>query len=176
MSYNTGNLYKMYKDVFFLKIFSTILSLVLCLVVLAGCNNSTDIPSATEISNSIKSLSSDTVDWASLDNSSIPTYFGIPRDNITDFCGYINSSEEKFDMIAVFKFNDTKTREDVIGGISSLIQQMSDSYSLANANEVKKITMPIVAELDNTVILCIMDANSKVDDYILNELKAKTLS
>ncbi|MBQ1186234.1 MAG: DUF4358 domain-containing protein [Clostridia bacterium] len=158
-----------------MKILNVILSLVFCLFILAGCGES-EAPNTMEISNSIKSLSAETVVWTALDKTSFEPYFGITEKGITEFSGFINSSEEKFDMIAVFKYEDSDTRDAILDGFYSLTRQMSDNYRIANENEVTKISEPIIAECGNTIILCIMDSGTKVNNYLENELNAEIIS
>lgn len=158
-----------------MKIISIVLSLALCLLILAGCGNS-EAPNANEIANTIKTYSAETVNWTSLDKTSFEPYFGITGNGVSQFCGFINNSEEKFDMIAVFTYDNDETRQTILDGIYSLSRQMSDNYRIANANEATKITEPLIAELDNTIIVCIMDTPSKALNYIESELKATIIS
>ena len=151
------------------------MTLIMCVFIFVGCST-TEVPPADEISVSLKELAPETVNWTSLDESSIKTYFGIPDDSIKAFSGYISSSEERFDMIAVFEYEDKQTRKAVLDAITSLTKQMSDNYKLANKNEVAKITTPNVAEMGNTIIFCVMDSGDKVNDYLENELDAKIIS
>ena len=158
-----------------MRFFSVLLTLIMCFCIFSGCT-SKEIPAVNDISASIKKLAPETVSWASLDKSSIKTYFGIPDDDIKAFSGYISSSEERFDMIAVFEYEDKQTRKAVLDSIISLTKQMSDNYKLANISEVSKITAPNIAEVGNIIIFCVMDGQSKVTDYLENELDAKIIS
>ena len=97
-------------------------------------------------------------------------------ESIKNFSGYINSSEERFDMIAVFEYEDKHTRQAVLDSIVSLTKQMSDNYKLANLSEASKITAPSVAEIGDIIIFCVMDNRSKITDYLENELDAKIIS
>lgn len=147
----------------------------MCFCVFSGCATK-EVPPVNEISLSLKELSPDTVNWASLDKKSIKTYFGMSDENIKAFSGYINSSEERFDMIAVLEYEDKQTRKTVLDSIASLTKQMSNNYKLANVSEVLKISSPRVAEIGNTIIFCVMDNQSKVIKYLENELNAKIIS
>lgn len=147
----------------------------MCFCIFTGCA-SKEVPPVNEISLSLKELSSDAVSWASLDKTSIKTYFGMSDENIKAFSGYINSSEERFDMIAVFEYEDKHTRQVVLDSIVSLTQQMSENYKLANLNEASKITAPSVAEINNVIIFCVMDSLSEINNYLENELNAKIIS
>lgn len=158
-----------------MRFLSILMTLIMCVFIFVGCST-TEVPPADEISVSLKELAPETVNWTSLDESSIKTYFGIPDDSIKAFSGYISSSEERFDMIAVFEYEDKQTRKAVLDAITSLTKQMSDNYKLANKNEVAKITTPNVAEMGNTIIFCVMDSGDKVNDYLENELDAKIIS
>ncbi len=158
-----------------MRFFSVLLTLIMCFCIFSGCA-SKEVPPVNEISLSLKELSSDAVNWASLDKTSIKTYFGMSNENIKAFSGYINSSEERFDMIAVFEYEDKHTRQAVLDSIVSLTQQMSDNYKLANVSEASKITTPSVAEIDNVIIFCVMDSRSEINDYLENELNAKIIS
>lgn len=155
-----------------MKIISVVLTLVFCLVIVAGCGGK-ETPGALEISNSIKSFSADTVNWTPLDKESLEPYFGLSKDGISQFSGYINGSDEAFDIIAVFKYEDADTREKIINGIYSLSNQMGQNFRIANENE---ITEPLIAETDDTIILCIMDKGEKAKGYIENELNATIIS
>lgn len=147
----------------------------MCFCILSGCA-SKEAPPVSEISLSLKELSSSAVNWTSLDKTSIKTYFGLSDENIKSFSGYINSSEERFDMIAVFEYADKHTRQAILDSIVSLTQQMSDNYRLANVSEASKITAPNVAEVDNIIIFCVMDNRSKITNYLENELDAEIIS
>ncbi len=157
-----------------MRFLSILLTLIMCVFIFSGCT-SKEVPPVNEISLSLKEFSSDAVNWASLDKTSIKTYFGIPDDSIKSFSGYINSSEERFDMIAIFEYEDKQTRKNILEAITLLTQQMSDNYKLANMSEVSKISAPSVAEIGNTIIFCVMDSQSKVTDYLENELDAEII-
>lgn len=151
------------------------MALIMCVSIFTGCS-SKEVPPVNTISLSLKELAPETVSWTSLDNTSIKTYFGIPNGDIKSFSGYINSSEERFDMIAVFEYEDKQTQKAILEAVASLTQQMSDNYKLANMSEVSKISSPIVAEIGNTIIFCVMGSQSKVTDYLENELNAEIIS
>ena len=152
-----------------------LLTLILCVFIFVGCQTK-EIPSANNISESLKELSPKSVNWVLLDDTSIATYFGISDKKIKSFSGYISSSEERFDMIAVFEYEDKQTRQIILDSIVSLTKQMSDNYKLANKIEVAKITAPCIAETDNTIIFCVLDNYSTVNDYIKNQLDAKIIN
>lgn len=148
---------------------------MLCICILAGCGSS-DGTSAQDIADRLKGFSPDTVCWTELDRTKISTYFGFGDQNISGFKGYLNEAEDKFDMIAVFSFDDDGSREDILKGINSMSEQMSDTYRLANKSVADKINSKIVAETKGTVILCIMDKNNKVTEYLTKELNADIIS
>ncbi len=158
-----------------MRIFKSILSILLCFCVLAGCSSKSQ-PSAKDIADGLKSLSASTISWIELDKSKISTYFGFTDEKITDFKGYLNSAEENFDMIAVFKFEDKEVREDIMKGIGTMTQQMSETYNLANKSISDKINSHIIAERDGTVILCIMGANEKISSFITEDVGAKVIT
>ncbi len=158
-----------------MKGFIKLLSLILCLCLAAGCAAQGSL-SATDIADELKSYSADTVSWAELDRTKISTYFGFTDQDITDFKGYVNVAEEKFDMIAVFGFDDEKTEEMILSGIGTMTLQMSENYKLANESISGKINGKTLAKTDSAVILCIMDQNKKVTEYLENEVGAEIIS
>ena len=158
-----------------MRVFKCILSILLCFCVLVSCTSKNEL-SAKDIAEGLKSLSASTISWIELDKSKISTYFGFTDEKISDFKGYINSAEENFDMIAVFKFEDNEVREDIMKGIGTMTQQMSETYNLANKSISDKINSHIIAERDGTVILCIMEANEKVSSFITEDVGAKVIN
>lgn len=164
-----------YKGCVAMRFFKTVLSIMLCICLFAGCG-SADKLSAKDIADEIKNLSSDTVSWVTLDKSKISTYFGISDEHISDFTGYLNDAEEHFDMIAVFRFENADIREDIIAGINTMTAQISESYKLANISEATKINNRTIAETANTVILCIMDKQDKITKYLTDDLGAEIIS
>ncbi|MEE0928232.1 MAG: DUF4358 domain-containing protein [Acutalibacteraceae bacterium] len=152
-----------------------ILALLLCLCLLAGCGSDSRL-TAKEIADELKTFSADTVSWTELGRSKISTYFGFSDENITGFKGYINDAEEKFDMIAVFGFEDETTKAEILSGISDMTTQMSENYKLANESVAGKIISKTLAQTDHFVILCIMDQNKKVTEYLQNEVKAEIIA
>ncbi len=158
-----------------MRIFKCILSILLCICLLSGCSSTSDM-SAKEIAEELKSFSASTISWIELDKSKISTYFGFTDEKISDFKGYLNSAEENFDMIAVFRFEDKAAREDIMKGIDMMTKQMSDTYNLANKSISDKINGHVIAELNDTVILCIMETSEKVMSFITEDVGAKIIN
>lgn len=158
-----------------MRFFKTVLSILLCICLFAGCGSAEKLD-AKDIAEEVKKLSSDTVSWVVLDKTKMSTYFGISDESISDFAGYVNDAEEHFDMIAVFKFKDKNTRDNILSGISIMATQMSKSYSLANVSEATKINNRIIAETKDMIILCIMDKQDKITKYLTDNIGAKLIS
>ena len=149
--------------------------IVLCLLLFAGCA-STDKGSATDIADHIKELSPANVTWAEIDRSKISTYFGISDSDVTDFKGYINSSEVHFDIVAVFEFEGQDERDAIINGTKTLAEQMSGNYSLVNADEAKKIDNMLLFETDKFIIFSVTDSSSQTLEYLTETLKATKIA
>ena len=154
-----------------MKIIKIAAILIICLLIFSGCGASSD-QSATIIADDIKALSPATVSWSELDRSHIPTYFGIDKNSIDDFKGYINRSEVHFDIIAVFSFDDGEEQNKLIDSAKVLSEQMSENYSLVNAAESSKISNMLIFNKNSYVIVCVTDNSDEIRNYLQNTLKA----
>lgn len=159
-----------------MKFLKTLLCLLFVILLLAGCSKNKPLPSVQDVAGNLKSLSSDAVVWAELDITKISSYFGITDHNISEFAGFVNNSEEFFDIIAVFKLKTEDAKEDVINGISFIAKNADNTFKIANKSVSDKISNKIVAEKDDLIILCIMDNYSQVSKYLTDELGAKIIS
>lgn len=157
-----------------MKIFKTIVVFLLCFCLLTGCS-STDKQSAEEVAEKLKELSGDTVSWSELDSSKMSSYFQLEEGDVNEFKGYINNSEERFDMIAVFSFKKEENKKAVLGAVESTLRMMNENYRLANGDEAAKISGRLLAETDNLIILCITDQNDSIKTYLTEEIKAKLI-
>lgn len=149
------------------KISAVILALLL---LFAGCGSGGN--SAADIADEIKSISPANVSWVDMDRSHIPTFFGLSSEEIGDFKGYINSSEERFDLIAVFAYTSAEEKALILEGAESLSAQMSENYSLVNSEEAEKIRNMPIYETKSFIIICITDNNDEIKAYLQNSLKA----
>lgn len=164
-----------YKGCVLVRFFKKIIPLILCLCLFVGCSGREKL-SANDIADEIKSLSSDLITWISLDKSQMSTYFSIQDDTVIHFAGYINDSENKFDIIAVFKFENQDARTQIISEINKTATQMSDNYKLANENEAQKISNHIIAQTNDTIIFCVLDNQKPITEYLTSEVKAEILN
>ena len=147
--------------------------LLLCIFLLAGCGHRDEAPTVSKIAEDLIALSSDDITWVEISSAKISSYFGFDSEKVEDFKGYINDSEENYDIIAVF---DTENRNDVITGINLLVADRENTYKVASENVFSKISQKVIAEKDDIIILCITDNYSKTRKYISEELDAKIIS
>lgn len=159
-----------------MKFLKITLILFLCLSLFAGCSAKSEQYSTLEIAQQLKSYSADTVSWAELNKTKISAYFGFADDNIEEFKGYVNNSEEYFDIIAVFKLKNPDAKNEVIKGISFMSKTADSIYKIANKSVSDKINNRIIAEKDDLIILCIMDNYGQISKYLTDVLKAKIIS
>lgn len=159
-----------------MKFLKILLILLLVTSLLAGCGDKGDLPSTNEIASTLKSYSADTVKWAELDKSKISAYFGFKGENIEEFSGYVNDSEEFFDIIAVFKLKNPEETQEVLDGISFITKSADNAFKIANKSVSDKIANKIVAQKDNLLILCIIDNYSQISKYLTDTLDAQIIS
>lgn len=159
-----------------MKLLKSAAALMLCLLLLAGCGSSEAIAEPSEIAAQLKSYSSESANWVEIEKTKLSSYFGFSEEILSDFSVHINSSEEYFDMIAVFKLSDTSSRDDVMKGISFMATNTEANYKIASEAQSDKITNKIVAEVRDTVILCVIDNYSQIKEYLTEELGADILS
>lgn len=159
-----------------MKFLKILLSLLLIISVFAGCSSRDKLPSPEEIAGQLKSYSAETVNWAKLDKTKISSYFGFTDENISEFAGFVNDSEEFFDIIAVFKLENKDAKDEVLDGISFVAKNADNAFKIANKSVSDKISNKIVAETDDLIILCIMDNYSQISKYLTDDLDAKIIS
>lgn len=159
-----------------MKFLKILLILILVISLLAGCNSQGELPSTNEIAITLKSYSADTVNWAKLDKTKISSYFGFKGENIEEFSGYVNDSEEFFDIIAVFKLKNPEAKEEVMDGINFITKSADNAFRIANKSVSDKIANKIIAEKDDLIILCIIDNYSQISKYLTDTLEAKIIS
>ena len=157
-----------------MKILNIIITFMLSFCLLSGCSTA-DKPSAEEVAYELKALTSNSINWSELDNNKMSTYFQLENSEVENFKGYINSAEERFDMIAVFSFSDQKAKKSVLEAVEATTRDMSENYKLANGNEATKISNRLLAETDDLVILCIIDQNDSLKKYLTDNIGVKLL-
>ncbi len=147
----------------------------LCLLIPVGCQDNTLTLSPTEIADNIKAFSDDSIEWTTLEEDSVSNHFGFSDEILESFIGYISTSEERYDIIAVFEYDDDEVKAEIIKGIDFHIDAAEQSYKAASVNEYEKITHKIVAQKDKMIILCITDSEEKVTKYLKEELSAEII-
>lgn len=158
-----------------MKLFKKVLLMVLCLLMLSGCGNASQTPDVSEIADRLKGYSPETISWTQLKKDDVPAYFGFGKEVLADFTGYISTSEEYFDIIAVFKLEEQQAREDVIKGVSLLVNASESNYKMVSDAQHSKILNKIIAEKDDIIILCVVDNYSLISKYLEEDLGAEIL-
>ncbi len=159
-----------------MKLFRIILSLVLFITLLAGCGSQAQLPSANELAEALKGFSSSSVNWVELDKTKTNSYFGFTDENLLAFKGYINDSEEHFDIVAVFKLEDMGKKKEIYDGIAQLTSNAGANYRIASENEYNKINGHVIAEKEDFIILCIMDNYERIKKYLTEEIGAEIMN
>ncbi len=158
----------------YIKTICILLCLAFCLLVPTACG-SKEKPTTTaaEIADSLKALSSESITWVEISSNKLSSYFGFGPDSVDEFKGYINDSEDSYDIIAVFK---SEKRQEVITGINLLVAEQETTYKVASENVFAKINGKIIAEKDDFIVFCIVDSYDKASKYLTKTLEAKIIS
>lgn len=149
-----------------------ILCLLLCLS-LPSCKEKEELPTTAEIADSLKELSSKDITWVEISSNKLSSYFGFGAETVEEFKGYINDSEDAYDIIAVFR---SENRQEVIKGINLLVSEQESTYRVASENVFAKISGKLIAEKQDVIVLCIMDNYEKAKKYFTDTLKAEIIS
>ncbi len=158
-----------------MKLLKTVALCLALILLLVGCGEGKQVDSPDKIALQLKSYASESADWTEIKEDKLASYFGFGGELLDDFSVYINSSEEYFDVIAVFKISDKDNREEVIKGINFMATTSGANYALASEAQSKKITDKVVAEVEDTLILCIIDNYSQIKPYLTEELGAEII-
>ena len=150
--------------------------MLLCLSLLSGCGAVSQTPSPGEIADQLKSYSPESISWTELNKTDASSYFSFDSETVSDFNGYISNSEEYFDIIAVFKLPDDEARDNVLKGVSFLLNTSENNFKLVSDLQHSKILNKIIAEKDDIIILCIVDNYSRISKYLVEDLGAKIIS
>ncbi|MBQ9768661.1 MAG: DUF4358 domain-containing protein [Clostridia bacterium] len=156
----------------FKRVICVILCLLLCLS-LPSCKEKEELPTTAEIADSLKELSSTDITWVEISSNKLSSYFGFGADTVEEFKGYINDSEDAYDIIAVFR---SENRQEVIKGINLLVSEQESTYRVASENVFAKISGKLIAEKQDVIVLCIMDNYEKAKKYFTDTLKAEIIS
>ncbi|MBO5873080.1 MAG: DUF4358 domain-containing protein [Clostridia bacterium] len=159
-----------------MKLIKTALTFLLCLLFLVGCSSQKNIDNPDKIAAELKTYSNENANWVEIDKDKLSAYFGFNGEILSDFSVHINSSEEYFDIIAVFKLSDPSGKEEIIKGINFLSTYTEANYKIASDAQTNKISNKIVAEADDTIILCVIDNYGPIKTYLTKQLDAKILS
>ncbi len=157
----------------FKKVLSVLLCIAICLLLPVACGEKQQNPTAAEIADEIQTLSPEDITWVEISSNKLSSYFGFGPDSVDEFKGYINDSEDSYDIIAVFK---TENRQEVITGINLLVAEQETTYKVASENVFTKISGKLIAEKDDLIVFCIVDGYDKVSKYLTETLKAKIIS
>lgn len=156
----------------FKRVICVILCLLLCLS-LPSCKEKEELPTTAEIADSLKELSSKDITWVEISSNKLSSYFGFGAETVEEFKGYINDSEDAYDIIAVFR---SENRQEVIKGINLLVSEQESTYKVASENVFAKISGKLIAEKQDVIVLCIMDNYEKAKKYFTDTLKAEIIS
>lgn len=159
-----------------MKLIKTALAFLLCLLFLAGCSSQKEIANPDKIADELKAYSNENSNWVEIEKDKLSSYFGFSDEILSDFSVHINNSEEYFDIIAIFKLADLSKKEEIIKGINFLSIYTEANYKIASEAQSNKIANKIVAQADDTIILCVIDNYSPIKTYLTEELNAKILS
>ena len=149
-----------------------ILCLLLCLL-LPSCKEKEALPTTAEITDELRAISSKDITWVEISSNKLSSYFGFGAETVEEFKGYINDSEDAYDIIAVFK---TENRQEVIKGINLLVAEQENTYKVASENVFLKINKKLIAEKDDLIIFLIVDGYDQESKYLTETLKAKIIS
>ena len=149
-----------------------VLCLLLCLL-LPSCKEKEKLPTTAEIADELKGLSSEDITWVEISSNKLSSYFGFGADTVEEFKGYINDSEDAYDIIAVFK---SENRQEVIKGINLLVAGQENTYKVASENVFTKISGKLIAEKQDLIVLCIIDNYEKAKKYFTDTLQAEIIS
>ena len=149
-----------------------ILCLLLCLL-LPSCKEKEKLPTTAEIADELKGLSSEDITWVEISSNKLSSYFGFGADTVEEFKGYINDSEDAYDIIAVFK---SENRQEVIKGINLLVAGQENTYKVASENVFTKISGKLIAEKQDLIVLCIIENYEKAKKYFTDTLQAEIIS
>ena len=149
-----------------------ILCLLLCLL-LPSCKEKEKLPTTAEIADELKGLSSEDITWVEISSNKLSSYFGFGADTVEEFKGYINDSEDAYDIIAVFK---SENRQEVIKGINLLVAGQENTYKVASENVFTKISGKLIEEKQDLIVLCIIDNYEKAKKYFTDTLQAEIIS
>ena len=149
-----------------------VLCLLLCLL-LPSCKEKEKLPATAEIADELKGLSSEDITWVEISSNKLSSYFGFGADTVEEFKGYINDSEDAYDIIAVFK---SENRQEVIKGINLLVAGQENTYKVASENVFTKISGKLIAEKQDLIVLCIIDNYEKAKKYFTDTLQAEIIS
>ncbi len=156
------------------KAISILLCLLLCLLIPVGCESEEETTTtAAEVANELKTLATEDITWIEINDTKLSSYFGFGPETVDEFKGFINDSEDAYDIIAVFK---TKNRQEVIKGINLLVSEQENTYKVASENVFIKISKKLIAEKDDMIVLCIVDSYDKTTKYLTETLKAEIIS
>ncbi len=158
-----------------MRLLKCLIIICVCLLIPVGCHYDTVSFSPTEIANNIKAFSDDSVEWTTLGEDSVSNHFGFQGDKLKSFTGYISTSEERYDIIAIFEYDEEEIKSEIIKGIDFLLAEAQQNYKAASINQYEKITHKIVAQKDKMIILCITDQTEKVSKYLTEDLLAQII-
>lgn len=141
--------------------------LAVCLVLFtAGCGRAKAFPEPAEIAAQLKEFASSEIKWVELNGEQISSYFAFSDEVLDDFRVFINEHEDDYDLIAVFEVDGQEHRDTVLQGIHDAVAGAANTFKLTDESEYKKISSRVLAERDDTLILCIVDNSAKASEYL----------
>ena len=151
-----------------MKGFLKISIILICVVFLVGCNQSSKEIDTSKLSKKIIDEVKFSDGMEKLNDELVKGYYKLPEESevISYSCCGVYADE-----LTIIESNDKGTSKKIYDSANERISGLYDSYKDYNSKEAKKLKNSIVKQYDRYVIICVTDDISNAENIIQNYMK-----
>ncbi len=145
----------------------SLLMVILMLVSLtAACAGGNDEVTPETITNDIFEYVDKDIIWVSLKKDELNSYFGFSGENVTAHSAFINDSEQKYDIVAAFEFEDRQTMRAAVEKVNISLDAAIQNFKSVIDTETEKIMNRVILSKENILVIVVSSNTPKIKEML----------
>ena len=143
---------------------------VLCIALLASCNNS-DLSSGEMSINEVKSVvfKSDFPEMVELGKSQLSNYYNFEEKWLDEFSVYIADSETSSDEVGIFRIASKDYVKDVVAAVEQRVNTQISMLNNQNEVELQKLSDRILLQRDDIIVMVISGEGKDISKRLIDD-------
>ena len=149
---------------------------VLCIALLASCNNS-DLSSGEMSINEVKSVvfKSDFPEMVELGKSQLSNYYNFEEKWLDEFSVYIADSETSSDEVGIFRIASKDYVKDVVAAVEQRVNTQISMLNNQNEVELQKLSDRILLQRDDIIVMVISGEGKDISKRLIDDYGFSTV-